>query len=189
MALRNLNPQAVIKICRSPSAATSNSREQDKKRYRIWHLLFSCLWKVMSVYWDLSCFRMTHLSADVDSVQVGQAMGLRALASSHWACQACCKGSASSWNPSSLETARAVSHFLLMRSYMAGGDQINLMEIEKLFRNGISRVVVYILLSKLFLVTVWNSRSDSGMRSHVAWGKHAFGLPHRLLVSGGKLRE
>lgn len=35
MALRNLNPQAVIKICRSPSAATSNSREQDKKRYRI----------------------------------------------------------------------------------------------------------------------------------------------------------
>lgn len=37
---------------------------------------------------------------------------------------------------------------------MAGGGQINLMEIEKLFRNGISRVVVYILLSKLFLVTV-----------------------------------
>lgn len=97
--------------------------------------------------------------------------------------QACCKGSAPRKNPSSLEIAGAVSHFLLMRSYIAGGVQINLMEVEKLYRNGVSRVVFYILLSRLILVTMWNSRSNSGMRSHLAWGKHTFGLPRSLLAS------
>lgn len=41
-----------------------------------------------------------------------------------------------------------------MRSYIAGGVQINLMEVEKLYRNGVSRVVFYILLSRLILVTM-----------------------------------
>lgn len=37
---------------------------------------------------------------------------------------------------------------------MAGGVQINLMEIENLYHNGVSRVVFYILLSRLILVTM-----------------------------------
>jgi len=40
-----------------------------------------------------------------------------------------------------------------------------------------------ILLSRLFLVIMWSSRSNSGVRSHTAWGKHTFGLPHSLPVS------
>lgn len=47
---RNLNPQTVIKICRSPSAAMSGSRKQDKERYGMLCSLFSCPWKIMSVY-------------------------------------------------------------------------------------------------------------------------------------------
>lgn len=37
----------------------------------------------MSVYLVLFCFRMTHLSADVDFVQVGWVVGLTALAACH----------------------------------------------------------------------------------------------------------
>lgn len=60
-------------------------------------------------------------------------------------------------NPSSLEAARAVSHLLLMRSYMAGGVQINLMETEKLYHAAVSRVVFYIILLMLIPVTMWNN--------------------------------
>lgn len=128
---------------------------------------------------------MTHLSADVDFVQVGWAVGLTALAGCHRdrrAVRGVHRGEIPR-NPGGLEIARAVSHFLLMRSYIAGGVQINLMEVEKLYRNGVSRVVFYILLSRLILVTMWNSRSNSGVRSHLAWGKHTFDLPRSLLAS------
>lgn len=122
-AQRNLNPQTGIKICRSLMAARSASRKQDKERYRMLCSLFSCPWKIMSAYQVLSCFGMTHLSADVDFVQVGCGLdGVGRL--SLW--RACCKGSAPRRNPISLDTVRATSHFLLMRSYMAKGVQINL---------------------------------------------------------------
>lgn len=119
---RNLNPQTGMKICRSPMAARNASRKQDKERYRMSCSLFSCPWKIMSAYQVLSCFGMTHLSADADFVQVGcrfHRVGRLSL----W--QVCYKRSAPRRNPITLGTARATSHFLLMRSYMAKGVQIN----------------------------------------------------------------
>lgn len=75
--------------------------------------------------------------------------------------QACCEGSALRRHPSGLGTARAASHFLLMTSYVAGVVQKSQLEMEK-HHNGIPRVVFYILLLRLVLVTRWKGRSSWG---------------------------
>lgn len=102
--------------------------------------------------------------------------------------QACCEGSALRTHPSGLGTARAASHFLLITSYMAGVVQKSLMDMEK-HPNGISRVVVYILLLRLVLVTRWKSRSRWGMHSHRAWRRQFWFATHpagELVRSGNK---
>lgn len=95
--------------------------------------------------------------------------------------QACCKGSALR-HPSGLGTARAASHFLLMTSYVAGIVQKSLLEMEK-HRNDISRVVFYILLLRLVLVTRWKRAGPAEARIAIEPGEDNFGLPCSLLVS------
>lgn len=111
-----------------------------------------CCARYFPVYRVLSCFRMTHWSADAGFVQAGWAVGLTGCHCGRRAARG-----APRRNPSGLEAARAVSHLLLMRSYMAGGVQVNLRETEKLYHSVVSRVVFYILLLMLVLVTMWNN--------------------------------
>lgn len=159
MVQRHLNLHSVIKTCRSPCTAESGSRKQNKKRYGVLCSLFSWLWKIMSVYWVLSCFRVTHWSADVDWVQVGWVVGLTALAGCH-----CGRHAVRGVHWGDIPAAWGLPGQLPTFCWW----QVTWLELfKKVGWRGKNTIMAflelcYVLLLRLVLVTRWNGRSSWG---------------------------